>query len=93
MHVPTSKHATIRAQQRGIPPLLDELLDRYGQEEYDGHGAIIRYLNKQSIKDMEREWGKRPVARLAEWFDAYKVSTIDGKTITTGHRTHRIWRK
>ena len=36
---------------------------------------------------------ERPVARLAEWLDAYKVRTLDGKTITLGHRTRRIWRR
>lgn len=88
-----TRHAEIRAQQRGIPPLMDELLDRYGHEQHDGHGAVILYLDKQSIRSMERDLGRRPVARLAEWLDAYKVRTSDGQTITIGHRTRRIWRK
>ena len=88
-----TRHATVRAQQRGIPPMVDQLLDLYGQEEYDGHGAVVRYLNKDSIRNMERDLGRRPVSRLAEWFDAYKVSSTDGRTITVGHRTSRIWRK
>lgn len=88
-----TRHASVRAQQRGIPPLVDQLLDLYGQEEHDGHGAVLRYLSKSSIRTMEREMGKRPVARLAEWFDAYKVITTDGITITVGHRTRRVWRK
>lgn len=25
-----TQHAELRAQQRGIPPLMDDLLDRYG---------------------------------------------------------------
>lgn len=86
-------HYQIRAQQRGIPPLVDELLDRYGQEEHDGHGAITVYLSKSSIREMERDFGRRPVARLSEWFDAYKVRSTNGMTITVGHRTRRIWRK
>ena len=36
-----SRHAATRAQQRGIPPLVDQLLDLYGQEEHDGHGAVV----------------------------------------------------
>lgn len=88
-----TQHAQIRAQQRGIPPLVDELLDRYGQEQHDGHGAVILFLDKRSIRAMERELGRRPVARLAEWLDAYKVRAGDGQTITIGHRTRRIWRK
>jgi hypothetical protein len=88
-----TKHAKARAQQRGIPPLVNELLDRYGQEEHDGHGAITLYLSKSSIRNMERDWGHRPVSRLAEWFDVYKVRSADGSTITVGHRTRRLRRK
>lgn len=88
-----TKHAEIRAQQRCIPPLVDQLLDLYGQEEYDGHGAVVIYLNKNSIRNMEKDLGRRPVSRLAEWFDAYKVKSVDGRTITVGHRTRRVWRK
>lgn len=88
-----TKHSEVRAQQRCIPQLVDQLLDLYGQEEYDGHGAVVIYLNKNSIRNMERDLGRRPVSRLAEWFDAYKVRGVDGKTITIGYRTRRVWRK
>jgi hypothetical protein len=86
-------HAAIRAQQRCIPPMVDQLLDQYGQEEYDGHGAVILYLDKVSIRKMERDLGRRPVSRLAEYFDVYKVKGMDGQTITVGHRNRRVWRK
>lgn len=86
-------HTTARAQQRGIPPLIDQFLEAYGQEQHDGHGALILYLNKESIRRMERDMGRRPVARLSEWLDAYKVRTTDGKTITIGHRYRRIRRR
>ena len=88
-----SKHATVRAQQRGIPPMVDQLLDLYGQEQHDGHGAIILFLNKLSIRKMEHDMGRRPVARLAEWLDSYKVKDMECRTITVGHRHQRIWRK
>lgn len=88
-----TRHAITRMQQRGIPQMVDQLLDLYGQEEHDGHGAVILYLDKNSIRNMERDLGRRPVSRLAEWFDAYKVKNSDGCTITVGHRTSRLWRK
>lgn len=88
-----ANHATVRAVQRGIPPLVDTLLETYGKEQHDGHGAVILYLNKKSIRNMERDFGRRPVARLSEWLDAYKVRAADGQTITVGHRYRRIWRK
>ena len=88
-----TQHAKIRAQQRGIPPLIDQILDRYGQEAYDGHGCTVLYLNKMSIRNMQRDMGSRPVAKLSEWLNAYKVESSDGNTITIGHRKQHIWRK
>lgn len=88
-----TNHALSRAQQRGIPPFIDQLLDLYGHEQYDGHGGLILYLDKKSIRQMERDMGREPVRRLAEWHDAYKVRSVeDGCTITIGHRTKRIRR-
>lgn len=89
-----TRHANVRAQQRGIPPFIDQVLDLYGREHYDGHGGVVLYLDSKSIRCMERDMGREPVRRLAEWRDVYKVkSTTDGRTITTGHLTRRLWRK
>ncbi|MES2944869.1 MAG: hypothetical protein V4772_18535, partial [Pseudomonadota bacterium] len=60
---------------------------------YDGHGGIIVYLDKESIRKMERDMGRRPIARMSEWLSAYKVKASDGNTITIGHRTKKINRK
>ena len=86
-------HAQVRSQQRGIPPLIDQWLDFYGIEEYDGNGAVIVYLCKSSIRSMEKDLGKRPVSRMSEWLNAYKVRTTGGETITVGFRRNRIRRK
>jgi hypothetical protein len=87
-------HAAIRAQQRGIPPLIDAWLDEFGAEEYDGHGSVIRYFSRASIRNMERMLGRAPVRKLASYFDAYKVeSSHDGCAITIGHRYRRIRRR
>ena len=93
MHINYTKHAAVRAQQRGIPPLIDEFLDMYGREEYDGRGAVILYFDKCSIKAMERDLGRRLVARLAEWWNSYKVRSLDGLTITIGSLRGRIRRR
>ena len=89
-----SRHALERAQQRAIPPLIEQWLDEFGEEECDGHGGIRRYFSRRSVRKMERAFGRRPVQRMAEYFDAYKVeSTDDGNIITLGHRSKRFWRK
>lgn len=87
-----SKHAAIRCQQRGIPPWISELLDRFGIVEYAGHGAERIYFNKLSIRAMERELGKRVVAKLEEWLDVFKIVSSDGVTCTVAHKTSRFWR-
>lgn len=88
-----TKHALKQSQRRGIVPMADEALDRYGQEQYDGHGAIVVFMTKASRRAMERDWGHRAVAKLWELLsDAYKVMTTDGQTITVGHRYQRIQR-
>ena len=88
-----TRHANIRLQQRGIPPMIDQWLDLYGKEEYDGKGAVIVYLCKDSIRSLEKDLGKRPVSRMSEWFSAYKVRSTAGDTITVGFRRNRIKRK
>lgn len=86
-----TKHASVRAQQRGIPPLIDLWLDQYGTEIYQENGAIIRVFDRNSIRAMERDFGRRPLKKLSEYFSAYKVvDSHDDRTITTGHRTKRI---
>jgi len=88
-----SKHAVVRAKQRGIPPFIDQLLDLYGNEQHDGHGGVVIYLGKDSIRRMERDMGREPVRRLDTWRNAYKVrSCDDGQTITTGLRISKIRR-
>ena len=86
-------HAAIRSQQRGIPPLIVQWLDQFGEEQFDGHGAIIRYFSRASRREMEREFGSDLVSKLAQYFKAYKVENHDGTVITTGHLTKRIKRK
>lgn len=89
-----TKHATCRAQQRRIDPLIDEWLDRFGEEEYDGHGYVKRYFSKRSIRAMQRALGREPVKRLADKLNVYRLATSNGgEVVTTGRRTKRIWRR
>ena len=89
-----SAHYSVRGQQRGLPPFVGMLLDAYGCQQYDGRGAIIRYFNKKSRRQMEHDMGREPIRRIAEWLDAFKVESCeDGSTVTIGHRYKRIIRK
>lgn len=88
-----TKHAQIRAQQRAIPPLVDRLLDEFGEEHHDGHGCVKLFFNRRSVRRMERALGHQPVTLLNRYLNAYKVETTDGTTITKGWRTERINRR
>ena len=94
MYAMTTKHAAIRAQQRGIPPLVDRWLDEFGEEEFDGHGCVRLYFSHRSVREMERVLGRQPVCLFKRYLHAYKIeSCSDGVTITKGWRTCRIQRR
>jgi hypothetical protein len=88
-----TKHFDIRTQQRGIPPGAQELLDRFGELEYDGQGHRIVYISHVSRKKMNKELGRCYVEKLGNWRNVYRVETSSGDcVITTGFRTDRIRR-
>jgi hypothetical protein len=90
-----SDHARHRGQQRGVPPLIHLWLLDYGAEQYDGHGGIVRYFTAQRIRQLERDVGREPVRRMAEFLRCYLVqSSDDGTVITVGkrHGKKRVWR-
>ena len=90
--VMNTKHAVIRAQQRGIPPLIQDWLLAYGKEVYDGHGYMVRYFTNDCIRKMERDFGRDPIRKLSEFLKSYLVESTDGVVITVGkrHRNSRI---
>lgn len=95
MSIEYTAHARHRSQQRGVPPLITTWLLDYGVEEYDGHGAVVRYFTRESLRKMERELGSAPLKRLSEYLRCYLVqSNRDGTIITVGkrHVNKRMWR-
>ena len=81
-----TEHATKRLKQRGIPPLIRNWLLDYGEANYDGKGAVIRYFTKSSVREMERDFGREPIRRLSELLRCYLVQSIDGVIVTIGKR-------
>ena len=86
-----SRHATIRASQRAVPPIVREWLEQFGEEEFDGRGGVIRYFSHQSRRKLERIVGRRFVAENQKYLNRYLVeSAKDGAVITTGIRIKPI---
>lgn len=87
-----SRHASERAQQRGIPPLIVDWLLAYGAAEFDHRGAEIRYFDHRAKRRLANEFGRQVVDRLAGLLDAYIVVAASGCVVTVGHRLKRLSR-
>ena len=81
-------HATIRSQQRGIPPIMLDLLLEFGCREHDHAGAEIIYFDRRSKKRIESYAGGL-ISKLSEHLDSYAV-VADGEIVTVGTRYKRI---
>jgi hypothetical protein len=80
-------HAEARIQQRAIPPIVVELLERFGSETRSG-GADLLFLDKAARKLLRRHLGRS--FRSFEYLDAYAVVSDQGRVVTVGHRSKRI---
>jgi hypothetical protein len=87
-----TKHATIRGQQRVIPPIVIDLLHQFGSMERAGAGTFKLFFDKVGRRRVKSYAG--PLSRpLEEHLDAYVVVDDGGGLITVGHRTQRIRRQ
>ena len=88
-----TKHASVRAQQRAIPPLVDRWLDEFGEVAHEGNGKVRVFFSQSSKRRMKRALGPRPVALMNHYLNAYRLEGEDGITITTAWQTCHIRRK
>lgn len=87
-----SKHAQDRMQQRALPPLVVDLLYRYGCERHQ-NGSTVLFFNQKSRRQALRAL-KDTLQRFEKISDAYMVTAgDDGQAITVGHRDQRIRHK
>lgn len=86
-----SHHATIRSQQRAIPPILVDLLLQFGTDEPAGNGATKMFFDKAARRRVKAYAGHL-AGLLNEYLDVYAVVGTDNQVITTAHLTERIRR-
>ena len=86
-----TKHAQIRCQQRGIPPLICEWLQQFGAE-VRAHGATKRFFDRESRKQLASAFGAEVVDRMGDLLNLYLVES-ESVVITAGVRTRRIRRR
>ena len=82
-------HADVRIQQRGIPPLIIDLLMNYGRLTRH-KGADVYFLDSESRKSLKRDIGSLVYKRLQDLLDAYVVVADDGLVITAAKRYRRL---
>lgn len=86
-----TEHAAIRGQQRGISPLVVDLLMEFGATEPAGDGATKFYFNKPARKRLATYAGSL-TSILEQHLDVFAVVAPDSRVITVGHRLERIKR-
>lgn len=84
-------HAKVRAQQRGIPPIVVDLLMRFGQREKAGDGLSKVFMDRPARKKVCAYAGQL-ASILSEHLDAYLIVMPNNTVITIGHRLKRIKR-
>mgnify|MGYP006280976591 CR=1 FL=1 len=88
-----SKHAQLRAQQRGISSATEELLHVYGEKKPARAGCVMKFFSKRSIDRIEKDYGHFFIAKNHEKFKTYLIeSRTDNQVVTLGklHKNQRI---
>ena len=81
-------HAAKRCQQRGVPPLVIDLLLEFGSRQHDGLGAEICYFDKKAKKRLQTYAGGL-AGKLGCELNAYLIVNGD-RVITAGPRFKKI---
>jgi hypothetical protein len=88
----SSHHARVRCQQRGIPPLVVDLLLEFGSREQAGAGTSKVFLDKSARRRVKAYAGAL-AGVIEEHLDVYLVvNDADDVLVTATHRLERIRR-
>jgi hypothetical protein len=92
MYLAFTEHARVRQQQRAIPPLMVDLLHRFGSQEPAGNGTTKLFFDKSARRRVMAFAGPLSAA-IEEHLDIYAVVSASDCVITAAHRTERIRRR
>lgn len=86
-----TQHTLARSQQRGIPPMLIDLLLTFGvSEKVPGPGGAEKVFFDKSSRKRVRVYAGPLASLLDRHLDIYAVVVDGNKVITIGHRLERI---
>jgi ActR/RegA family two-component response regulator len=83
-----TEHASKRAQQRAIPPIVVEWLMRFGAQRWS-RGASVYEFDKEGRRRLRRHLGQRLFASIEPWLDAYAVVGGERRVVTVGWRQEK----
>lgn len=91
MSVPgLTTHARVRLQQRAVPPIVIEMLERFGTSTRC-RGADRLFFDRAAKKRLCRYLGgARSMKVLEPWLDTSVVVADSGAVVTIDHRYKRI---
>jgi hypothetical protein len=84
-----TEHARSRCQQRGISPMVVDLLVRFGAE-VRSHGASKYYLDRKARSALAKTMGREALRRYEHKLNCYVIVADDGMLVTAALRTTRI---
>ena len=87
----TTQHARARSQQRGIPPVLIDLLLKFGATQR-APGSVDKVYFDIAARRRVRTYVGNVFKQIDEFLDVYAVMSPDGQVITVAHLTDRIRR-
>ncbi len=82
-----SKHASVRQQQRAIPPLVIDWLLSYGHRD-SSYGAVRVRFDKRARRELARDVGKRAVSLMSKYLTAALVVDPETDRIITVEWLH-----
>ena len=89
MDINYTNHSLKKMQQRGISKNAVEHILKYGEILYDGHGAMVFFINKKNRNLLPSEIEAKDLKKIEKQLNAYVVKGTDGSLITVGHSYKR----
>jgi hypothetical protein len=85
-------HAETRIQQRGIPPMVIDLLMQFGSASRCG-GAERLTFDKLALRRLRRHLGgDRGLKLIDRWLNVYAIIGDNGQLVTVAHKHSHFYR-
>ncbi|WP_395517808.1 hypothetical protein [Pseudorhizobium flavum] len=88
MDIQISHHASMRAQQRGIPTDVLTNLYRFG-ETRDARGALSVFLTKEALQDAAGELSKQDVQKLRRYRNSFLIVGDNARVVTAARMNRK----